>query len=69
LIIQKPDKIFWNLNAHCILPTRTKFIVFLQVGIVSFGPAPCDGNIPAVYTRVAAYKDWIVETIEANGGY
>ena len=42
---------------------------WFQVGIVSFGPAPCDGDIPAVYTRVAAYTDWINETISANGGF
>jgi len=35
---------------------------------VSFGPSPCDDGIPAVYTRVAAYTDWINETIEQNGG-
>ena len=40
-----------------------------QVGIVSFGPSPCDAEIPAVYTRVAGYSNWIRETIEANGGY
>jgi len=40
-----------------------------QVGIVSFGPSPCDAAIPAVYTRVAAYVDWITETVEANGGW
>ena len=46
------------------------FNYFLQkVGIVSFGPHPCDGEIPAVYTRVAGYTNWIKETIEANGGY
>lgn len=41
---------------------------WFQVGIVSFGPSPCDATIPAVYTRVAAYTDWITETIAANGG-
>ena len=41
----------------------------LQVGIVSFGPSPCDEMIPAVYTRVAAYSNWIIETIEENGGF
>ena len=40
-----------------------------QVGIVSFGPSPCDENIPAVYTRVAAFADWIEQTIQQNGGW
>jgi len=40
-----------------------------QVGVVSFGPSPCDAEIPAVYTRVAAYTDWIEETIAKNGGH
>ena len=40
-----------------------------QVGIVSFGPSPCDAAYPAVYTRVAGYSNWIVDTIEANGGF
>ena len=42
---------------------------WFQVGIVSFGPAPCDSSIPAVYTRVAGFVDWIEETIQANGGW
>ena len=40
-----------------------------QVGIVSFGPSPCDEHIPAVYTRVAAFTDWIEQTIQLNGGW
>jgi len=39
-----------------------------QVGIVSFGPSPCDATYPAVYTRVAGYSNWVMETIAANGG-
>jgi len=42
---------------------------WFQVGIVSFGPSPCDADIPAVYTRVAGFVDWVTETIEANGGW
>ena len=41
----------------------------LQVGIVSFGPSPCDATIPAVYTRVAAFGKWIVDTVNQNGGW
>ena len=40
-----------------------------QIGIVSFGPSPCDPNIPAVYTRVAGYRDWVERTIMENGGW
>ena len=40
-----------------------------QVGLVSFGPAPCDASIPGVYTRLAGYVDWIADTIDANGGF
>ena len=40
-----------------------------QVGIVSFGPSPCDEHIPAVYTRVAGYREWILQTVQDNGGW
>ena len=39
---------------------------YFQVGVVSFGPSPCDGAIPGVYSRVAAFTDWINQTIEEN---
>lgn len=36
----------------------------VMVGIVSFGGKRCAAkNIPAVYTKVEAYVDWIRETI------
>ncbi len=46
-----------------------------QVGVVSWGEGPMDegaacghANAYGVYTRLGNYKDWIAETIEANGG-
>ena len=42
--------------------------ICIKVGIVSFGPSPCDATYPAVYTRVAGYSNWVMETIAANGG-
>jgi secreted trypsin-like serine protease len=46
-----------------------------QVGIVSWGEGPMDAgaacgheNAYGVYTRLGNYKDWIAETIAANGG-
>jgi secreted trypsin-like serine protease len=36
----------------------------VQQGIVSFGPTKCgEEPIPAVYTRVAAYMDWVLDNI------
>lgn len=38
---------------------------FVQFGIVSFGSTLCDDtNVPEVYTRVAAYMDWITTAIK-----
>ena len=36
----------------------------LQLGIVSYGPYPCGSeNIPAVFTSVAYYRDWILSQL------
>merc|ERR1712233_134063 len=40
-----------------------------QAGIVSFGPSPCDTQIPSVFTRVAGFRDWIEKTVEQSGGW
>uniref|UniRef100_A0A182QGH1 CLIP domain-containing serine protease n=1 Tax=Anopheles farauti TaxID=69004 RepID=A0A182QGH1_9DIPT len=39
---------------------KTLQAVHYAVGIVSFGPVKCGSGIPAVYTRVDRYYDWIV---------
>jgi len=40
---------------------------FLLVGIVSFGMTQCGTeHAPGVYTRVAAFHDWIFQTISKN---
>ena len=30
-------------------------------GITSWGEIPCTGNVPGVYTRVSAYRNWIYQ--------
>jgi secreted trypsin-like serine protease len=35
------------------------------VGVVSFGALRCSSSSPTVYTRVAAYRDWITKTAKA----
>ncbi|ETN60289.1 brachyurin [Anopheles darlingi] len=37
----------------------------LQIGVVSFGMAGCENNIPSVYARVTYYLEWI----EANSDF
>ncbi|WP_083239271.1 S1 family peptidase [Methyloceanibacter superfactus] len=39
---------------------------FVQVGVVSWGRG-CGGALPGVYSRVAAFSDWIHETIDTGG--
>ncbi|KAJ3496056.1 hypothetical protein NLG97_g2945 [Lecanicillium saksenae] len=36
-----------------------------QVGILSFGDPHCSPDIPAVFTMVSVYRDWVYENIEA----
>ena len=40
---------------------------FFQIGIVSFGPQNCgDELLPAVYTDVSQYIDWINENMKLD---
>lgn len=41
---------------------NNKFIV----SIVSIGPKDCFTTYPDVHTRVSAYKEWILERLNAN---
>jgi secreted trypsin-like serine protease len=43
-----------------------RFIV--QIGIVSYGPLPCASaaSPTGVYTRVSAYRDWILDTMRLS---
>ena len=38
--------------------------VYYQIGIISFGTKECATGIPAVYTRVSVYLDWISGKME-----
>ena len=40
-------------------------ITFVQVGVVSWGRG-CGGDLPGVYSRVAAFADWIGETLQGD---
>lgn len=38
---------------------------YTLLGLVSFGPRTCGvSNFPGVYTRMAAYMNWILDNIE-----
>lgn len=50
---------------HIRLQHNYKVTPFL-VGLTSFG-RPCGQSHPGVYTRIAPFRSWIVETLQKNG--
>ena len=44
-------------------PSEDKWV---QVGIASFTSKNAPGNVPAAFTRVSPYIDWINDTISEN---
>lgn len=48
------------------VPTNVRNDVrMVQQGIISFGSRYCNNyNYPSVYTRVASYMDWILDSIK-----
>jgi len=37
---------------------------YYQVGVVSFGSRKCGNGVPAMYTRISGFVDWIRESLE-----
>jgi len=37
---------------------------YYQVGVVSFGSQRCGNRVPAMYTRISGFLDWIKESLE-----
>jgi secreted trypsin-like serine protease len=49
--------------------TRTQRCI-VQIGVVSFGPRLCaTQTLPAVYTRVSAYRGWISDSMRPRTGH
>ena len=46
------------------LVTRTINGQYYQVGIVSYGSKYCARGVPAIYTRVSGFVDWIINNLE-----
>ena len=46
------------------LVTRTISGTYYQAGIVSYGSKNCASGVPAIYTRVSGFVDWIIDNLE-----
>jgi len=36
------------------------------IGVVSYGPVPCDGSVPILYTRISKFDDWIKDVMSGK---
>lgn len=50
---------------YCLLFQKGRLVV---AGVTSFGKVGCYENEPIVYTKVSAYVDWILNTIQKSSG-
>lgn len=60
------DSCSGDSGGPAIVPANTPYgSRFVQYGVVSFGVSVCTGlsNLPGIYTRVASYMDWILNSI------
>ncbi|XP_018013677.1 phenoloxidase-activating factor 1 [Hyalella azteca] len=60
------DSCFKDSGGPAMVTTTNTSSQYLQVGIVSFGTQSCGvENVPAIYTDVAYYRNWIVSQLSA----
>jgi len=46
-----------------LLPDKEKRCIFYVIGITSFGPNQCGEKVPAIYSNVLSYLDWIEDVV------
>jgi len=60
-----------NMETSCRLDSGSPMVLQASdtlIGIASFGnQIGCKSNIPLVYTRITAYKDWMATVMSENG--
>ncbi|XP_018025359.1 phenoloxidase-activating factor 3 [Hyalella azteca] len=60
------DSCFKDSGGPAMVTTTPTSSQYLQVGIVSYGTQSCGvENVPAIYTDVAYYRNWIVSQLSA----